>query len=266
MRRRSHPWRVAAGHVAAGATVGLLVLHPVTMVIYWFELHPSLPGVATAWQFALYRVTAAFQPEMLPMTVAFAILGALLGLGSGLYALALRRRQSQVSRLSRLLDRDLGSLLAAGEGERLELKASARWDYRKGAGNRELEAVIVRSIAGFLNAEGGTLLIGVADDGEVLGLERDFETLRSKGRDGFERFLLDQVAQRLGADTCPLVHVLFHRVGDRDICRVTVEPAPRPVFLRDGGGSHLFVRTGNATRELDAEEALRHVAARGRAA
>jgi hypothetical protein len=68
---------------------------------------------------------------MLAMTAAFAVLGAVLGSGSGLSALALRRRQRQVSRLSRLLDRDLGSLLAAGEGERLELKASARWDYRK---------------------------------------------------------------------------------------------------------------------------------------
>jgi hypothetical protein len=70
------------------------------------------------------------------------------------------------------------------------------------------------------------------------------------------------VAQKLGTASCAFVHILFQRIGDRDVCRVTVEPAPSPVFLRDGHGSHLLVRTGNATRELDAEETLRHVQSR----
>jgi hypothetical protein len=232
------------------------------MVIYWFEHHPDVAGVGSAWQYALHRIAAVLDPGMLPMTATFALLGGFLGAGSALYSLALRRWERHASRLARLLDGDFTSLLQAGEGERLEFKASARWDYQKCSVNRDLETTIVRSIAGFLNSEGGTLLIGVADDGRVLGLEPDYCTLRGKGRDACERFLLDQAGQRLGADVCAWLHVHFHEVEGKDVCRVTVEPALHPVFLRDGRGSHLFVRAGNATRELDAEEALRHVAAR----
>lgn len=260
MRGTTPTWRLAAVHLGAGVTLALLVLHPVTMAIYWFEFHPAVAGVGSASEFALDRVTGAFTPTMLPMTAAFAVLGLFLGGGSALYAHALRRRERQLARLHAELGRDLATLIGAGEGERLEFKASARWDRERGAGNRDLEIAVVRSIAGFLNARGGTLLIGVADDGSVVGLDKDYHTLRAKGRDGFERFLMGVVAKRLGTDVCPLVHVLFHDVEGLDVCRVTVEPSPLPVFLADGDGSRFFLRAGNATRELDAEEVVRLLA------
>lgn len=254
--------RTITGHLAAGIAVGLLFLHPVTMAIYWLEAHPEVAGVSSAWDFALHRVSRAFTPAMLPMTATFAVLGAVLGIGSGLYAVALRRTERQMARLAAELGADVRELIRAGEGARLELKSSARWNYRKGAGDKDVEAAIARAIAGFMNAGGGTLLLGVADDGEVLGLEKDFHTLRSKDRDGYERFLIDLVAKRLGTDACPLVHVLFHRVDGHEVCRVIVEGSPRPVFCADGDRSRFFLRTGNATRELDAAEALRHVTGR----
>jgi hypothetical protein len=255
-------WPTVAGHLLVGVAVGLLFLHPVTMAIYWFESQPAVAGVASAWEFALSRVTRALAPGMLPMTATFAVLGVIQGLGSGLYAVGLRRRERHLARLAAELAADVRELIRAGEGERLELKASARWDYRQGAGNRELEAVIARSVAGFMNADGGTLLVGVTDDGEILGLEKDYHSLRSKDRDGFQRFLVDLVARRLGTDACLLIHVLFHEVDGRDLCRVAVERSPAPVFCAEGERSRYFLRTGNATRELDVAEALRHVSRR----
>jgi predicted HTH transcriptional regulator len=72
---------------------------------------------------------------------------------------------------------DVEALVARGEDENLEFKSSARWDYREGQANKTLEVVIVKTIAGFLNGNGGILVIGVNDDGEVLGLEPDYKTL-----------------------------------------------------------------------------------------
>lgn len=264
MRRAAqlHAWPLVGVHVAVGGVLGVLLLHPVTMVIYWLEHAPMSAGLAPAWHFALDSLLAAFAPGMRAMTARFATFGVVLGLGSGLVTAAARRHRRQVEHLARLLQRDLATLIRQGEGENLELKASIRWDYRNSCVHRELELPIVRSIAGFLNGGGGTLLIGVSDSGEVLGLEPDLATLRGRSHDAFERLILDLVAQRLGTASCAFVHVLFQRVGDHDVCRVTVEPAPSPVFLRDGHGSHLLVRTGNATRELDAEETLRHVQGR----
>ena len=162
--------------MAVGGALGVLLLHPATMVIYWLEHAPDTAGLGPAWRFALDSLLAAFEPGMLAMTGRFAAFGTALGLFSGLFTMAARRHERQVERLARLLDRDLATLIRQGEGQSLELKASIRWDYRNGCVHRELEAPIVRSIAGFLNGGGGTLLIGVADSGA-----RRLLVLRTRG-------------------------------------------------------------------------------------
>ena len=71
-----------------------------------------------------------------------------------------------------LLNTDTKGLIEGGENHRVEFKSSIRYDYRQKTTNRDLETVIAKTIAGFMNANGGRLLIGVNDQGEVLGLER----------------------------------------------------------------------------------------------
>jgi predicted HTH transcriptional regulator len=122
--------------------------------------------------------------------------------------------------------------------------------------------VIVKSIAGFLNHEGGDLLIGVADDGSIVGLKYDYLTLRKKDRDGFELQLMKLVKDKLGGDVCTMLHVVFLDLDGGDVCRVLIEPSERPVYVQHQGSARYFVRTGNSTREFDTKEALDHVAQR----
>ena len=75
----------------------------------------------------------------------------------------------------------LADLLAAGESQTVEFKSTARWNVHAGQADKKMEHVIVKTVCGFLNAEGGTLLIGVDDDGAVVGLDADMQTLGSKG-------------------------------------------------------------------------------------
>ncbi|WP_234001125.1 helix-turn-helix domain-containing protein, partial [Erythrobacter sp. HI0019] len=81
----------------------------------------------------------------------------------------------------------------------------------------------MKTIAGFLNHEGGTLLIGVEDDGTVAGIEADMRTLKHANQDGFERLLMDTARDALGGDACALVHSRFHGLGGLTVCRVIVE-------------------------------------------
>src|SRR5262249_42342741 len=91
-------------------------------------------------------------------------------------------------------------LIRRGETSRVEFKASLRFDFKEQKVNKELTKVVVKTIAGFMNSEGGTLLIGVADNGDVVGLERDIETLSKKLTDGFELALRTAIANLLGGD------------------------------------------------------------------
>ncbi len=75
---------------------------------------------------------------------------------------------------------EIEALIKAGESATVEFKSSARWDMRQNKLNKELEQVIVKTVAGFLNTEGGTLLIGVDDGGIIVGLQHDYQTLGKK--------------------------------------------------------------------------------------
>lgn len=125
-----------------------------------------------------------------------------------------------------------------------------------------LAATVAKTITGFMNYRGGNLLIGVADNGENLGLQEDFATLKHRNRDGFERSLVDLVTTRLGGDKCSLVHCVFYKIHGKDICRVVVEPSTKAVYCHDGKVPKYYVRTGNGTRELNIQEALAHIAER----
>src|SRR3546814_4587310 len=95
------------------------------------------------------RPLKAFAIEMLPMSASYAVIGAALGLGFGMYHMRLERAQSKVRFLERERDEGLPLLIARGEGERLEFKSSLRWDRRENRVNRSLQQVVLKTVAGF---------------------------------------------------------------------------------------------------------------------
>jgi hypothetical protein len=248
--------RWLASHVGLGALLGVLILHPATTAIYWWYETPDEP----LRRFVAQRLLQAFAPAMLPMTGLFAAIGAGLGLAFGLSYRASDSAGARPTFLERELARPIATLLHAGEGEQMEFKGSARWDAKHGRMNKDLEDAVARTIAGFLNHRGGTLLVGVGDAGQVIGVQDDYRTLKRQDRDGLEQFVVTLVKTRLGGDVCPLVHVEFQGLEGKDVCRILVEPSPRPVYYRDAGVARYFLRTGNGTRELDVREAMDHAA------
>jgi hypothetical protein len=252
--------QVIAVHIILGAVLGVLVLHPATMAIYWFEFHPEdMTTTGGFWQFLAYRIKSSFTMKMLPMSGVFALIGGGLGCVFGMYYLTIIRKNRSLNLLEEELGRDFLTLIESGEGERIEFKASLRWDFRQGRVNKAMEGAIAKTICGFLNHRGGNLFIGVNDSGEVTGLENDYKTLKRKNRDGFGQFIVNLVKERLGGDVCSLVHVVFIRVKDTDVCRVIIERSQHPVYYIEGGISRYFLRAGNTIRELDVREALKHV-------
>ncbi len=155
--------------------------------------------------------------------------------------------------------RSIPDLLAAGESKRVEFKSSARWSYQKGDRDEAIEHTIVRTIAGFLNAEGGTLLIGVDDTGQPIGLEKDYKLVKGRGRDGFENWLTDLLELAFGKPALANLGVTFQTVEGSDVCRIDVERSRTPVFVKRDKEADLYVRLNNSTRLMNTEEALRYV-------
>jgi ATP-dependent Lon protease len=153
------------------------------------------------------------------------------------------------------------SLIERGEGRNVEFKQTGRMNRYTGQKDPVLEQMVVKSVAGFLNAAGGTLLIGVKDDGEVMGIEADLPTLGRKATlDGYALWLNGLLDNRMGPAAVANARIGFERLPGGTVCRVDVRPSPAPVFVTGGKGeAELFVRLNNATRGLNVAEALDYV-------
>ena len=159
-------------------------------------------------------------------------------------------------------DDDLADLLAA-ESQTVEYKSTARWNVKADMQDKKMEHVVVKTVCGFLNAEGGKLLIGVDDDSNVLGLDADYVTLGSKGNaDGFELWLRQHLDNNLSMQTAGIVRISFERVDEKDVCLVSVAASGRPAFAKpvegNSSASEFWVRIGNATKQLHGDDMVQY--------
>lgn len=152
------------------------------------------------------------------------------------------------------VNEELEELILSGEGERLEFKSTLRYDLRMKGVNKKLEYVIAKTIAAFLNTEGGDLLIGIDDESNGLGLDNDFQTLSKKNIDGFELQLIEIIKKYIGAHFGQHVKITFPIYDSQQICRVQVSKSGSPVFTLYEGKEDFFVRTGCSSQPLSREE------------
>jgi hypothetical protein len=154
-------------------------------------------------------------------------------------------------------------LIAAGESQTTEFKSSVRWNVHTEQNDPKLGLIIVKAVCGFLNAEGGTLLIGVSDNGDILGIENDFSTLGTKqDTDGYELFLRQLLDDSLSAPTAATVRIRFPHAEGKTVCQVGVAASGRPVFAKPAKGgadaTEFWVRVGNATKQLHGDDLVKY--------
>ena len=77
-------------------------------------------------------------------------------------------------------------------------KQTARWNVREERRDNTMEQVIVKTVAGMLNDRGGTLLIGVTDGGEPVGLDDDYNQVKPPNADGYVNSLDTLFENNLG--------------------------------------------------------------------
>ncbi|MBP7867939.1 MAG: ATP-binding protein [Acidobacteria bacterium] len=154
---------------------------------------------------------------------------------------------------------DLAALVRGGESEHLEFKSTLRFNLHAGKNDPAIEHAALKSVAAFLNTDGGDLLLGVDDDGTVLGLEAD----RFLNDDHLARHFWNLVKTALGQDLAPFVRTRFEETGGRKVFRVTCRRGPRPVFLvQKGAPDEFYIRIGPSSEKLGIQEALRYTAHR----
>lgn len=153
----------------------------------------------------------------------------------------------------------LENLLKSNEDEYLEFKSSLRWDYRENKINKEIEMATIKNVAGFLNKDGGTMLIGVSDEKTVVGIQADFDTLAKKSTDGFLLHLTNLIDTFIGREFSEYISIKILNISENYVCKIDIDPSNKPVYIKHNGIEEFYVRTSNQTKSMPIRTAHNYI-------
>jgi ATP-dependent Lon protease len=149
---------------------------------------------------------------------------------------------------------DIQQVVRMGEGPRIEFKSTLRWNLEADREDKKIEHGSLKTMVAFLNSEGGTLLIGVEDNGNILGIEHD----HFENEDKFLLHFGNLMNGKIGRDVASHVKWELKDVAGRRILRVDCLPSPTPVYLKHEGIEEFFIRNGPASVQLPTSEVVEY--------
>lgn len=159
---------------------------------------------------------------------------------------------------------DIGELVSGGESSDVEFKETLRVNVKRPDGSldrdEKMEREVIKSVAGFMNAHGGKVVIGVTDKGAVTGLSRDYASLGDrKDADGFQQTLQSLLSAAIGKPNATQVKVKILSHENKDICLLEVPSSSVPVYATLNGTQSFFARSGPTTQSLEMADAHAYI-------
>lgn len=147
-------------------------------------------------------------------------------------------------------------IIEEGESDQVEFKSTIRTNLETGEVDKRMEKAVLKTLVAFMNTDGGTLLIGVADDGEIRGLDiQSFEN-----PDKLNLHLTNMISSGIGNGLLPFINFKLIGFGDNKyVMRVVCKPSSKPVFLKEGKLEIFYVRSGPSSVELTGMSLVRYV-------
>lgn len=150
----------------------------------------------------------------------------------------------------------IDDLIAQGESSSLEYKATLRTNLHTYQIDPRMELSCLKTIAGFLNSrKGGTLLIGVMDNGTPVGIEAD----GFLNEDKMLLHLDNLIKDRLGTKNIMYIHPHFEDYDGYKVLAVNCSPSNSPVFVKDGSVERFYIRMGASTSELSSSQTYEYI-------
>ena len=146
----------------------------------------------------------------------------------------------------------------SNESHKIEFKSTYRLDlqrFKKGDGkkiqSKEVEKEISVTISPMANSEGGILLIGVDDDGKILGLESDYNLLQNPNDDEFQRMIWQSIQNSIQNMTyISKLKLSLIQKNSKKICLVEIPRSTEPIFIHENHTQKSYVRIGSKSEKF----------------
>jgi len=150
---------------------------------------------------------------------------------------------------------DLAQIVVNGESEAVEFKSTLRTNLHTGSKDPRMEHAILKTLAGFLNTNGGTLVVGLSDDGSPVGIDVD----GFPNEDKKSLHLVNIVKSWMGPHVMTHIHAHFEDYEDSRVMVLKCGKAAAAVFVKDDDVERFYIRTGPSTTELSASQTQKYI-------
>ena len=150
------------------------------------------------------------------------------------------------------------SLIEEGESEFVEFKSTLRYNLFTKKFDKEIEHAALKTIAAFLNTSGGTLILGVDDNKQILGLQED----KFNDDDHMMLHLTKLIQERIGIQHTRFINSNVEASDNKKVLRVDVKPGSSPAYLLHNKDEVFYVRTGPATSQMKVSEIYNYIQSR----
>jgi CheY-like chemotaxis protein len=147
------------------------------------------------------------------------------------------------------------SLIDSGESDRVEFKSTLRWNLKTGRSEKVIAKSWLRAVVAFLNADGGVLLIGVEDRGDILGTDAD----QFENDDKYLLHVNNLIQEHIGLEYAGFIRFQLVPVDSKKVLLIECQSSPSPAFLKIGRDEDFYVRIGPGNRKLSTSEVLAYV-------
>ena len=156
-----------------------------------------------------------------------------------------------------LLELDIKELVKADESYNLEFKSSFGWNTEENKSDEIMKHSVLKTVVGFMNSNGGTLVIGVDDNKNIIGMEYDYKSSWKGNKDGFLLNFSRFIENNIGLNNYnKYVNIKFYNLGKKELCVVQVEKSLKPIFIKQNGRKILYIRIENRTEPLEDPEKI----------
>ncbi|BCL60347.1 hypothetical protein DGMP_10400 [Desulfomarina profundi] len=210
--------------------------------------HPNFwLGVAAPEKQFMSQINAKlFQIDFFDLLIALA--------GTGLvYLLFMKTHQRKKKNKTPIVR--LNEAINRGEGPEIEFKSTVRFNLKTDKNGKEIELAWLKTVVAFLNTRGGTLLIGVNDNGELTGLEKD----NFENRDKCLLHVKNLINHHIGAEFSRFIETTLVEIEDKEALLIECSPASTPIFLHIGKNEEFYVRSGPSSAKLTPSQTVRYV-------
>lgn len=157
-----------------------------------------------------------------------------------------------------IVDR-IRDMITSGEDKNTEFKQTIVYDTRKKDRDQIITDMWIKTVAAFLNTNGGDLLIGVSDDKNITGMNFEMKKYFKKGedyQDNLMKHVKNILKDYIGEPFYPYINSQLVEIDDDYVLWINCKPSDKEVFVK---GKDFYVRTHPATDKLEGQKAIDYI-------